>query len=232
MPRPPTATEIRRATDAGRVRMLDVALRELERADKAEAKASKRFGKTGKRRDAVSFSRAAEKVDGWATVVDRITARFEEDVIKAERQRQRRVGRPTVTPTPATRRQMDRAHDAEMAFQEMDALDAEWEFQCEYLAGESASNVDINFRLRRNDGARFSKAEAERAMQVFRAQLSAGLTTAPPGYRIAGIDWRRPTKSTAWTRHGQYPRDLGDLQNVLYVASDFPSLWRMGDVDD
>lgn len=229
--RPPTATEIRRATDAGRVRMLDVALRELERADKAEEKARKVYDKKGTRRSAVAFSRAGKKVDDWANVVERITKKFQDDVEAVER---RRPKQPKTRPmSAATRRRVDREHEAQMAYMEAEAMDAEWEFSCEYLAGEGSSNVDVNFRIRRNDGQKFGPDEAKRAMQTFRAQVSAGLMTAPRGYRIAGIDWRRPSKrQTGWTKHGSFPRDLGGLENVLYIAADHPSLWRLGGVDD
>lgn len=227
--RPPTATEIRRATDAGRVRLLDIALRELERADKAEAKASKVFERKGGRVAARTFSKAAKAVDEWATVVERITKRFHDDAEKAERRRLA-TRRPM---SAVTRRRVDREHEAQLAYMEAEALDAEWEFSCEYLAGEGSSNVDVNFRIRRNDGRPFSADEAKRAMQTFRGQVAAGLMTAPPGYRIAGIDWRRPSKrQVGWTKHGEFPHDLGGLENVLYIAADHPSLWRLGGVDD
>lgn len=227
---------IRSTNDAGRVRLLDHALTQLQKADRDERKASKAFDRKESRATGRKLSEASKRVDDWAGVVDAITRRFELDERKKERAKKKRQATPQAKKREATRKEKrDLEREAFEILEEMEeeGESLEWEFSCEYLADDSSSNVDVNFRLRRRDGKPFGQDEAKQAMRTFRAQVSAGILAAPPGYRIAGIDWRRPSKhQRGWSRHGSFPSDLGDLTNVLYIAADHPSLWRLGGIDD
>ena len=223
-------TLVEQTDDTGRALLLNVALRELERADKEEDKASRRLystrGVTSRevyRERERALSEAGLRVDDWSNVVDRITERFAEDEYDEDEDEDER--------REAISERIERQHEAELEYQEADSS-AEWEFSCEYLSGESSSNVDVNFRIRRTDGAKFDADEARRAMSMFRERVAAGHMSAPRGFRIAGIDWRNPAKSTDWTGSGSFPSSLGGLENVLYIAADHPSLWRLGGVDD
>lgn len=106
----------------------------------------------------------------------------------------------------------------------------EWEIGVDYN-GEAGGghDVDINVRLRRADGAAFGFTEAAAAMAHFRANLSHGVSNPiPAGYRMAAINWKRPERgSMKWGDAG----DLDTFNNVLYVASDDDTAWRLGSVE-
>lgn len=91
----------------------------------------------------------------------------------------------------------------------------EWEVGCEYSSWRGQSDVDVNIRVARTDGAPMPESEAR---QVFR-QLRATGGEPPDGYRIAGVRWRNPKgASSAWRERGDPYDNLANLWSAVFAA--------------
>lgn len=191
--------------DVGRVLLLELAERELDRAARIHERAEARFDDDPRRyADARAEAEAAHELWQQAT----------ESLIQE-------VSRPT-------RAEAERV-DIEPEDFDTDAI--EWEFGVEYLAaGGPGSNVDVNIRLKRTDGLPFGAAEALDVMAALRVNFSNGLDNpVPRGYRFAGINWRSPNKGSRRWKSGDR-EDLQALRIILDTAAR-ASTWRLGSVD-
>lgn len=103
---------------------------------------------------------------------------------------------------------------------------AEWEFGVEYDADSAdSSNVDINFRVERNDGRTFTATEARDVMR----HLAEHGGDAPRGYRVRAIDWRSPERHTEFKSSRNVDKVQEDFRDVLN-AVDNVGFWRLGGV--
>lgn len=191
--------------DTGRVLLLELAARELDRATDRRDRLESRFDDDPKRY-AVPRADAEALQEFWQDFADRTA----NDVVK---------------PTP----EMVTTAGVTEDVYETDAI--EWEFGVEYLASSGpTSNLDINVRIKRADGLPFGADEALDVMAALRTNLSRGLENPMPvGYRFAGIDWRSPNKGSRRWKHGTR-RDLESMRQVLDTAADV-SHWRLGSVE-
>lgn len=107
----------------------------------------------------------------------------------------------------------------------LDDLADEWEMGFEYRGGDRGSNVDVNFRLARADGAPFGPTEAARVFSEFRNNLGRETSPIPSGYVMAWINWHRPSwRSDRW--HGSDDElDLTSFLNPMYTESDNDGAW-------
>jgi hypothetical protein len=103
----------------------------------------------------------------------------------------------------------------------------EWEIGFEYRAGDRNQYVDVNVRIRREDGAKMGKREAQRVFERIRDELSPGSDPIPSGYLMSYIDWRRPKWSAETWRGGESGGlyDLLAFSNPMYVEKDNDAAW-------
>ena len=106
----------------------------------------------------------------------------------------------------------------------------EWEIAFEYEGtgyGGRHHAVDVNVRIRRDDGRPFGPAEAAAVLAQFQERLSrADRYPIPPGYEMAAIDWRRPKyASQGWRGGDDDPGPLVDFNAPMYVERDNPVAW-------
>jgi len=113
----------------------------------------------------------------------------------------------------------------------------EWEVGFDYNgAAGRTSDVDINIRLARRDGAAFGAREAVAVLRAFRDNLGNGLANpVPAGYRMASINWRRPHTGGGWRPRGGSGtmEDVENFNAVLYSQYDNEMAWDLmpfGDV--
>jgi hypothetical protein len=113
-------------------------------------------------------------------------------------------------------------------------LDApEWEIAYEYSSGGGGhSDVDVNVRVARIDGARMPKSEA---LAVFH-ELRASGGEPPDGYKLAGVRWRNPKKSSGWKSRGDPYVNLANLWAPVFESQSAqlldPPSYRLGAVKD
>lgn len=201
--------------DTGRVLLLDLAARELDRATAAHEKLERQFLDDPKR----YAGRRAEAEDVrvfWESVVDDTTDQL--------------VGKPTRKRTKKAKRPMTQTAGASADVDE--TMAPEWELGVEYLSASGpGSNVDINVRVRRTDGRPMGFNEAANVLSSFRANLARGADNpVPSGYKFAGINWRSPNKgSRRWKSGGK--RDLETFSTLLSESAAKPQAWRLGAVE-
>lgn len=102
----------------------------------------------------------------------------------------------------------------------------EWDFGFEYSSADygTAHNVDVNFVVRRLDGGSFGHVEAQRVMLA----TAEAFGRVPAGYKIAGIDWRRPVGRSGWRTKSDWKTTLGDFAAILEFMAKIPGVWRLG----
>lgn len=105
--------------------------------------------------------------------------------------------------------------------EEEEELSGEWEFGFEYEAENGPrSNVDVNFRVRRQDGKPFSLNKAKEVMRYVRENMG----DPPKGFVIDSVNWKHPSK--AFAKEGTV-EDLGNIgDSVVPMVSDVPEIWR------
>ena len=113
-----------------------------------------------------------------------------------------------------------------------DEVEDEWEIGFEYRSaggGGRHKSVDVNIRIRRDDGRAFGPREAQAVLAQFQANLARELPNpVPRGYDMAAIDWRRPAKaSTGWSGGDQDYNALSQFHAPMYTRKDDPSAWSI-----
>lgn len=114
-------------------------------------------------------------------------------------------------------------------------VDIEWEWGMAYVSsGHRTSNLDINIRVAREDGAQMPRSEARRVFHEFlNALVMRNDVELPHGYRFAAVNWRRPTQHGEW--RGGYHRGSHELEEMIgpmIEYADDPRAWRFERVDD
>lgn len=135
-------------------------------------------------------------------------------------------------------REFDQGYD-EGYDEPLDDYEAEWEIGFEYRSGSGGGgrhkNVDVNIRIRRDDGRAFGPHEAVTALRAFVANVAKGETNpVPRGYELAGIDWRRPGRRGSGASGGfsgggepDYAA-LTHFFSPMYTRKDDESAWTIG----
>lgn len=107
----------------------------------------------------------------------------------------------------------------------------EWEFGFEYESENGpSSNIDVNFRVFREDRRPFTASEAQRVMDEVRRNRG----HAPQGYVVTAIDWKRVNSLWRSTTSGrsQVWEVQDALASVLDSIADAPGLWRLGSIKE
>lgn len=109
----------------------------------------------------------------------------------------------------------------------------EWEIGFEYRGADKGSNVDVNVRIARMDGALFGATEAANVLSRFRHNMAheADVNPVPAGYRLAYIDWRRPRWRSDTFQSGD-DDDLAGFRNPMYTEADNDAAWSILPADN
>lgn len=116
---------------------------------------------------------------------------------------------------------------------EPDDYNTEWEIGFEYRGsvggGGRHKNVDVNIRIRREDGRAFGPNEAQRVLQQFQQNLATDAPNpVPRGYEMAAIDWRRPARaSSGWSGGEEDYHALAQFAAPMYTRKDDASAWSI-----
>lgn len=205
-------------TDAGRVILFDAVAHELERNGRTVERLVRKFDDDPKRY-AARLHDAETTLFAWQDMADKLVDRFTET----------RTGRIVTPPPPPPPPPPSEEYD-----EPLDDIAEEFEIGVEYFAaGGRASNVDINIRIRREDGGMMRASEARDVMAAMMTRFNRGEDDPTPrGYYVAGVDWKRPGKASRGWKHGDAD-DLENFKNVLYIAAgDNTARWRVGSVDE
>jgi hypothetical protein len=196
--------------DAAYFAIVDALASEADRRAKQLAKLERRFQDDPKR-----YARAVDRAESAAveidTALDDVTAGVpltDDDEAELE----------------GLHEELDDAYDGLD-----DDFNTEWEIGFEYRGGDRHKNVDVNIRIRREDGRAFGPDEAQRALYQFQQNLATeDANPVPRGYELAAIDWRRPRRSSGWTGGDDDYTALTHFHAPMYTEKDNASAWSIG----